>query len=61
MLNLLVGFLNVLIGYLLMIQYGNERAKSGQRKYWDWLLVLACLDIIAAGLNIGKIAERFVR
>lgn len=57
MLNLLVGFSNVLIGYVLIIQYGNDRAAFGKKKYWDWLLIMACLNMIVAGMNISKFAE----
>lgn len=57
MANLLVAFFNVLIGYLLIIQYGNDRVASGRKKYWDWLLVLACLDMMVAGLNVGRLIQ----
>lgn len=57
MINLLAAFFNVLIGYLLIVQYGNERAISGEKKYWDWLLMFACLNIMAAGLNVGRLVQ----
>lgn len=57
MVNLIFAFINTIIGYVLIIQYGNDRAAFGKKKYWDWLLILACLNMMVAGMNISKFAE----
>lgn len=54
MLNLFVALFCAVMGYILIIQYGNERVISRQKKYFDCNILLACVDFIAAGLNICK-------
>ena len=54
MFNFIIGFICSIIGVVLIIQYGNERAKTHRKKYFDWIVVLACANLIAAGMNFCK-------
>lgn len=54
MLNLLIGFLCTVMGVVLIIQYGNERVTTRQKKYFDPLVTLACMDLLCAGMFLAK-------
>lgn len=54
MVNLLMAFVSELLGYLLIIQFGCELVETGKKKYWSWRIVLACLNMVVAGMNIAE-------
>ena len=54
MLNLFIALFCAVMGYILIVEYGNARVASRCRKYIDCNIILACFDFIAAGINICK-------
>ena len=54
MLNLLLGFICTVLGVVVIIQYGNIRAVSHRKKYFDWNITIACADLLLAGMYFYK-------
>ena len=54
MFNLVAAIICSIIGYVLIIQYSNQCRNMRYKKYFDWNIVLACTDLIIAGMNLSK-------
>ncbi len=58
MVNLFLGFMFTVMGCVLIIQYGNTRAVSRRKKYFDINVTIACTDLLLAGIQFAKFIYR---
>ena len=52
MFKLVFAVILAIFGALSIFQYGKGCANSHKQKF-DWLVVLACFDLMIAGMNIA--------
>lgn len=53
MFKLVFAVILAILGELFIFQYGKECANSHKQRF-DWLVILACFDLMMAGMNIAE-------